>query len=83
MTSTAGRPRRHDGWACKGRRQVRPVARSSARQGQVRLERPSLWRQPAPLAFRFDVSRKLAGLINPRDDLEPDDANQPAAIEGP
>ncbi len=49
----------------------------------MRLERPSLWLQPGPLAFRFDVSRKLAGVINPRDDLKPHDANQPPAFEGP
>ena len=75
-----GGPGHQERRICK-RGKVRPVAWSGARQGQVRLERPGLWLQPGSHALRLNLPGQLAGVLSALADVQPDHADQPAALE--
>src|SRR5260221_9316199 len=75
-----GRPWRQVGLVGKFRK-VRAIPWPGARQRQVRLEWPAIRLQPRPHALGLNPSCELAGLIGARANLEPDDADEPPALE--
>ncbi len=70
-------------WGLTQRWKYRAIARPSPGQSEVRLDHSCLGRQSGPHALLLNLSSKLASMLRPAANLEPDDSHQTSAIEGP